>query len=83
MQMVTHQGEPADGVRVVAHGRIVAFMRASPWPRVLRFVDLGERFGDETILAHLGPNIYRPEYLYTRRAATAGRRTRRRASSRR
>ena len=55
MQMVTHQGEPADGVRVVAHGRIVAFMRASPWPRVLRFVDLGERFGDETILAHLGP----------------------------
>jgi signal-transduction protein with cAMP-binding, CBS, and nucleotidyltransferase domain len=55
MQMITHQGEPADGVRVIAHGRIVMFMRASPWPRVLRFGELGECFGDETVLTHLGP----------------------------
>ena len=55
-QMVTHQYNEVDGVRHVAHGMLVAFMKAHPWPRMLRYVRKGHTFGEELVLLK-NPNI--------------------------
>ena len=47
---VFDQGAPADGLRVVADGRLFTFQRATPWPKLLVFCGNNDAIGDDCCL---------------------------------
>ena len=47
---VFDQEAPADGLRVVADGRLFTFQRATPWPKLLVFCGNNDAIGDDCCL---------------------------------
>jgi signal-transduction protein with cAMP-binding, CBS, and nucleotidyltransferase domain len=50
MDPVFEQSQPADGIRIVAHGDVFNFVRALPWPRILGFSRSSDALGEESVV---------------------------------
>lgn len=59
LQIVRAQGDECLGVSLVAYGSLMIFVRASPWPKALKFLEQFDTFGHETLLRpHDKPRNY-------------------------
>lgn len=50
LQIVRAQGDECLGVSLIAYGSLMIFVRASPWPKALNFLEQFDTFGHETLL---------------------------------